>query len=93
MADVADLTEDVYVCLRCREERALPDLPVGAACERDYRSDPLLRLLIDLLADGWSLEEARTHRDLQDDDGQRVCDELLRWWKAAPSSGPHAPSP
>jgi hypothetical protein len=91
MPDPADLTDDVYVCLRCREEPALEGLPVGRACEPDYQGDSRLRLLVDLLADGWSLEEARTHRDLQGDDGQRVCDELLRRWQSAPSSGPRFP--
>ena len=91
MVDPSDLTENVYVCLRCREEPGLPGLPVGPACESDYKRDPRLRLLIDLLADGWSLEEARTHPDLRDDRGARVCDDLLAWWKDAPSSGPRSP--
>jgi hypothetical protein len=90
MADPADLTEDVLVCLLCRAEPALPDLPVGRACKGDYRVDARLRLLVDLLADGWSLEEARSHRDLRDD-GQRAVDELLRRWEAAPSDGPRFP--
>ena len=93
MADPADLTDDVYVCLLCREEPAIPGLPVGAACEPDYRSDGRLHLLIDLLADGWSLEEARTHRKLRGDAGQRVCEAVARRWKAAPSEGPREPSP
>jgi hypothetical protein len=77
---------DPSTCLLCRAEFALPGLPVGARCEPEYANRPHLRSVIDLLADGWSLDDLRSHRSLQNRESQDAVREVEGWWRAAPSS-------
>jgi hypothetical protein len=75
---------DPSTCLFCRAEFALPGLPVGARCEPEYANRSHLRSVIDLLADGWSLDDLRSHRSLQNRESQDAVREVAGWWRAAP---------
>jgi hypothetical protein len=75
---------DPSLCLRCRDELSLPGLPVGARCAREYENDPHLRAVIDLAAEGWSLEELRAHRRLRSRKSQNALRDLEQRWAAAP---------
>jgi hypothetical protein len=83
---VTDPTEpwDPSTCLLCRAEFALPGLPVGARCEPEYANRRRLRSVIDLLADGWSLDDLRSHRSLQSRESQEAVREVEGRWRAAP---------
>lgn len=74
---------DPASCLRCRSELALPGLPVGLLCEREYVTDEAVRLVVDLVADGWSPEELYDHRALQDRAAQVALADLQALWRSA----------
>ena len=74
---------DPASCLRCRSELALPGLPVGSLCERAYVTTEAVRRVVDLVADGWSPEELRDHRALEDPASQEALAELAALWRGA----------